>query len=214
MKFTSHGRQYEIDRFGVINQKDARPFVYDEKYVSTYDTPEYAAKSALLQGMRMGFCCGAHGSIPETLLDYGYGNGDFMKFAKQYIPHVYGFDLTLVPVDGCYIMPQLVNVDVMTFWDALEHVPDLSFLADLRARTLVISLPYCHFHTEGKEWFDNNYKHRKPDEHLHHFNEHSLALLMSYYGWKTVSVSNHEDVIRTSAHGLPNILSMAFKKGG
>lgn len=212
MKFTSHGRKYEVDRFGVINQLDPKPYVYDAQYVSTYDTEEYRRQSDILQALRLGFVQAAHGRPVELLLDYGYGNGAFMKFAKQVIPTVMGYDLTDVLVDGCFVMPRIMNADVITFWDALEHIPDLSFLRDLQAETIVISLPYCHFHTEGLEWFNNKYKHRKPDEHLHHFNEFSLANLMSFYGWEKVAVAGQEDIVRVSAHGMQNILSMSFKR--
>jgi hypothetical protein len=212
MKFTSHSRHYEIDQFGVIHQTDCKPFIYDEKYCSTYDTPEYQRQSDLLQALRLGFVQAAHGKRITSILDSGYGNGAFMKFSKQHIPYVMGFDLTNIDVHGCYIMPYIVKTDVITFWDCFEHIPDLSFIKDLQQETICISLPYCHFHRQGKEWFDNNYKHRKPDEHLHHFNEFSLSNLMQHYGWKCVAVSGHEDIVRKSTHGLQNILSMAFKR--
>jgi hypothetical protein len=211
MKFTSHGRQYETDRHGVIVQIDHRPFVYDPTYSATYDKPEYVRGSELLQAMRYGFVCAAHGKPVRTLMDVGYGNGAFINFAKQHVPHVYGHDVTGVPLDGAYSMPEIVKADVITFWDVLEHFPNLDFVKDLPAETICISLPYCHFHTEGLEWFNSNYKHRKPDEHIRHFNEHSLAALMSSFGWRVVSISGHEDIVRKSAHGLQNILSMAFK---
>lgn len=212
MTFISHNRKYEVDRFGVINQLDAQQFTYDPGYVSTYDKPEYIQQSELLQALRLGFASAAHGRRITSLLDYGYGNGAFMKFAKRHVPNVYGFDLTGLHVDGCYIMPEVIKADVITFWDALEHVADLSFLRGLPAETVVVSLPYCHMLTEGRDWFSNQYKHRKPDEHLHHFNEFSLANVMAHYGWKAIASSGHEDIVRKSAHGLQNILSMAFKR--
>lgn len=212
MKFTSHGRKYEIDKFGVIVQTDHRPYVYDAQYSATYDTEEYRRESEKLQAMRLGFALGAHGRRINTLMDAGYGNGAFMKYAKQYIPHIYGTDVTGVMVEGCYILPEFVKADVLTMWDVLEHFPNLDFVKDLPYETICISLPYCHFLTQGKEWFDSQYKHRKPDEHIRHFNEFSLSAMMDSYGWKTVAVSGHEDIVRKSTHGLQNILSMAFKR--
>ena len=211
MKFTSHGRRYEIDQFGVVNQIDAKPYVYDDKYCATYDTEEYRRQSDLLQALRFGFIQAAHGKRIQSVLDCGYGNGAFMQFAKQHVPFVYGVDVTGINIENCYIMPEFVKADVYTFWDAFEHIPDLSFIRDVHCETVVISLPYCHMLTQGKDWFDN-YKHRKPDEHLHHFNEFSLGNLMLNYGWKRVAVSGHEDIVRVSGHGLQNILTMAFKQ--
>lgn len=213
MKFESHGRKYEVDRFGVIVQVDHRPYVYDAQYSATYDTEAYRRQSDLLQALRLGFVIGAHGSRVTTLQDIGYGNGAFMIAAKQHIPYVYGQDITGVMVENCYILPEFVKAQVGCFWDVLEHFPSLDFVRDLPYETICLSLPYCHFMTEGKEWFDTQYHHRKSDEHIRHFNEYSLSALMNNYGWKTVAVSGHEDIVRKSTHGLQNILSMAFKRG-
>lgn len=212
MNFISHGRRYQTDQFGVIVQTDHRPFVYDPKYSAIYDKANYKRGSDILQAMRLGFVAAAHGKPIKSLMDVGYGNGAFIDFAKQHVKYVYGYDVTGVPLDGAYVMPELVKASVYCFWDVLEHFPDLSFIADLQCETICLSLPYCHILTEGKTWFDEKYPHRKPDEHIRHFNEISLGALMDSYGWKTVSVSGHEDVVRKSVHGLQNILSMAFKR--
>jgi len=216
MKFESHGRKYQIDEIGVVTQIDAKPYVYDNKYVSTYDTEAYKRQSDILQALRFGFVVASHGSMPQSLLDWGYGNGAFMKFANQKVMWVYGHDVTGIEVEGCKIVNELMvkglGYDVVTFWDALEHIEDLSFLETLNSKTVVISLPYCHIMTQGKEWFDTKYKHRKPDEHLRHFNQTSLELLMKRYGWRLVASSNHEDIVRVSTHGLQNILTMSFKR--
>jgi hypothetical protein len=212
MKFESHGRKYEVDKFGVIVQTDHRPFTYDAEYSAIYDNPEYTRQSELLQAMRYGFICAAHGKLINSLLDVGYGNGAFINFAKQHVPYVYGHDVTGVPLDGAYQMPEIVKADVITMWDVLEHFPSVEFVRELPSETLVVSLPYCHFLTEGKEWFEIQYKHRKPDEHIRHFNQFSLSAMMDSLGWKEMANSRHEDIVRKSAHGLPNILSMAFKR--
>lgn len=214
MNFVSHERHYTIDEYGVIHQTDSKPFKYDDNYCLIYDTPEYQKQSDILQSLRLGFVAGCHGKRIRSILDYGYGNGAFMKFVKQYVPYVYGFDVTKMPIKDCYILPEFVNADVITFWDSLEHILDLSFLKNLVCQTVVISLPYCHFHTQGKEWFDKEYKHRKPDEHLHHFNEFSLSNIMAANGFKQIAVSGHEDIVRKPKDTLQNILSMAFTKNG
>lgn len=214
MKFSSHGRKYELTETGAIHQLDAKPFVYDAKYSSTYDTPEYTKQSDKLMAMRLGFVMAAHGNRVNSLLDFGYGNGAFMKAAAESIRTVEGFDVTGVKVDGFRTFtdhPTHRCYDVMTFWDALEHLPDFNLLHQLCTGTLVISLPYCHARKEGLDWFSENYKHRKPDEHLWHFDEVALEHTLKQYGWKPVAVSTFEDTVRKSEHGLPNILTMAFR---
>lgn len=212
MKFTAKGRKYEIDKFGVVTQLDHRPYIYDPQYSAIYDEEKYKRGSDLLQALRLGFVQGAHGKPVRSLMDVGYGNAAFINFAKQHLPFVYGHDVTGVPLDGAYLMPEFIKADVYTFWDVLEHFPDCSFLKDLPCETICISLPYCHFHTQGLSWFENEYWHLKPDEHIRHFNPWSLTAFMNSYGWKAVSESGHEDIIRKGKSDLRNILSMAFKR--
>lgn len=222
--FNILGVNYEINEFGVITQLDPKPFVYDAKYSSTYDTFSYKKGSNILQAMRYGFACASHGEYIESILDCGYGNGDFMVFARQHTKLVVGYDVTGVEVDQCVITKDFntfknSEVDVLTFWDCLEHFFNIDFLEIVKAKTICISLPYCKFanieHSNSRaaaiEWF-YNWKHRKPDEHIRHFNRSSLTKTMKHYGWiKVVGYSHHEDIVRINSAPM-NILTMAFKR--
>jgi len=76
-------------------------------------------------------------------------------------------------------------------------------------------LPYCHFITEGIDWFNNAYHHRKPDEHIRHFNPTALVAFMAAHGWRCTAFGNQEDMIRRPKNeGLQNIISAAFKRNG
>jgi hypothetical protein len=209
---TIKGREYRIDQFGVITQTDHRPFKYTPLYSAIYDSPAYTAGNDRLMALRLGFVLGVHGRPVRSLLDAGYGNGAFINAIKEHVPYVYGHDVTGVPLDGAYLLPEFVKADVYTMWDVLEHFPDCGFLATLPAETLCISLPYCHYHTEGRGWMEENYIHLKPDEHIRHFNEWSLRAFMQSYGWRCVAISDHEDIVRKTKHGLKNILSAGFKR--
>lgn len=223
-RFHCSGVLYEKNEFGVIVQLHPQPFIYDKKYSATYDTEAYKKGSDILNALRYGFACAANRDHITSILDCGYGNGDFMKFAKQQTKEVIGYDITGVEVEGCKIIDDfsglvLANVDVITFWDCLEHFHNIDFLHDLRAKTICISLPYCQFnniaHDQGNslaiKWFET-WKHRKPDEHIRHFNRGSLKKTMQYYGWTEIAYSHHEDIVRKN--NLPmNILSMAFNRG-
>lgn len=215
-KFISHGRNYEVDSDGVISQTDAVPFTYDSKYVAIYDSPEYRKNSEILQAMRLGFIMGSFGrsyKIKE-LLDYGYGNGAFMAFAKRHIERVWGYDIPNTPVpEGCMRTNNVFahHYDVVTMWDCMEHLTDPgSIINSFNCSKLCISLPFCAFHTKGQQWFDSEYRHRKPDEHLRHFNAASLQSFMNKLGWDMVSISNHEDLIRKNDKEDWNIISAAF----
>lgn len=213
MKFFSVGTDhYQIDQHGVVNQLHPKPFHYDSRYISTYDTPAYRKNSELLQALRFGFVAACHGRPVKSIIDTGYGAGDFMKFARQQVPEVYGIDVTGLPVpEGCLKIDDYLKVDVCTWWDVLEHIPDISFLKTLNCETVVISLPNCRIEEKGEEWFANEYPHRKPGEHIRHFSEDSLIATMLNYGWKCIAVSKHEDIIRKRSTEW-NILTAGFKR--
>lgn len=206
----SHGIQYRCDRYG-IHQVNPQPFTYDAKYVAIYDTPAYKQGEAQLMEIRTGFVRAAFGSWPESLQDNGCGNGAFLKKAMKVIDHVWGKDVTGHVIEGCNLTTFDQPADVYTFWDVLEHIEDLSFLRGLDCKMIAVSLPYCH-ELPGTDWFDNQYKHRKPNEHVHHFNPETLRNTMELYGWHEVLASNGEDMVRKSTHGRQNIHTAAFKR--
>jgi hypothetical protein len=206
------GIDYSFDKYGVIHQLNPEPFTYDDKYVSTYDTPEYVRNNDILQSLRWAFVVASHGSKPVTLVDFGYGNGAFLQSLEDEGIVRMGFDISGVELIGIRTVDTLVKADCYTFWDALEHVPDLEFIRTLPCKTICISLPWCHYNALGVEWF-KNWKHRKPNEHLHHFDVFSLSNFMSDMGWELLSYSNLEDRIRKGdGKGMANILTTAFTK--
>lgn len=217
---TSDGYEYMQDKFG-IHQLNPRPFTYDTDYCAIYDNPERERKSDVLQALRLGFIVGAHGRVPDSVLDYGSGNFAFLKTAAKLITCCFGYDVADYPAPlGVVKSDYKRTVDVVTFHDALEHVANpAALIPELNCETIVISLPnranvpvpdgsIADFNYNV--WFDKEYFHRKPNEHLHHFTKTELEVFMYRNGWKCVSLSRHEDVIRQ--RGTWNIISMAFKK--
>jgi hypothetical protein len=98
---------------------------------------------------------------------------------------------------------------VISFFDVLEHFEEIDFVKDLDCNYVYISLPWCHNFSE--EWF-MNWKHRRPDEHLWHFNEKSIEKFFNEMGYDMVDYSNVEDLIRVSNEEYSNILTCIFKK--
>ncbi len=212
--FESGGRKYSIDKFGVIHQEDAKPFVYDASYAAVYDTPDYQKKSVVLSVLRLGWVLQSFGlksrCLPQSLVDVGYGNGAFLKEASRVIPRTGGVDVCHTPPpDGSEWVLSPNGFDVATFWDSLEHHPDLGFLKTLQCRMLILSVPWC---PEAPGPLFDEWKHRKPDEHLHHFNRLSLKRFMGSMGWSEWDISRHEDLVRTPWGPYPNILSMGFTR--
>jgi hypothetical protein len=207
-KFEIDGAEYKTDRYGVVHQVNPEPYLYDGNYCATYDTPEYVRQNELLQGMRLAFAVGVHGKPIQSITDVGYGNGAFMKFAKKQIPVVYGHDISGVPVPaGCDFIEDInLVVDVLCFWDVLEHYPNIQFVKDLRCETIVLSLPFF----PGTDKF-STWPHRKPGEHLHHFTLESMRKWMWKMGWRMVAYSKHEDIVRRRDTDW-NILSCGFRR--
>lgn len=209
---TSDGAEYAELPSGAIKHLNPHPFTYDAAYSAVYDSPERVRLSDQLQALRYVFATTAHGKKIQSITDVGFGNGAFMKYVRRFIPNVMGLDITDVPVpEGCTRIEQYQECDVISFHDCLEHFPDLDFVGDLPCKTLIVSLPFCHIHTRGREWFDKQYFHRKPSEHIWHFNDGSLRAELYQYGWYHVATSNHEDIVRKRDEEW-NILSMAFKR--
>jgi hypothetical protein len=157
----------------------------------------------------------------------GYGKGYFLDAAEEIIPECYGYDVAdnSVP-DGCTKISEdqflKGQFDVVCFWDALEHFDNLEFIKDLQCEMICVSLPWCHYreklYDEGIElasqWFDK-WKHRKPDEHLWHFDGLALTDFMNRMGYESVHIPfNIEDATRKGAGSpqVPNILTGSFRK--
>lgn len=203
------GAEYMRDSTGTIHQIDPKPYTYDAAYIErTYGTipRERLNETAFLRlGVLLGRC---HG--PATrLLDWGYGCGAFLRAAATHPRfRAFGFELNGLPVPDCATFcgdPMDHTWDVVTFYDVLEHISDLSFLRHLKAETIVVTVPWCHANEKGWEWF-NSWKHRKPDEHLHHWGARPLVSTLNALGWSAGYVDAPEDCTRRGLDS-PNILT-------
>lgn len=197
---------------GVIKQVDYNKINYNSKYNEKYN--QYGEKGIALSNLRLGVLLGTLGYIPNRILDVGYGNCDFLKAAKNIIKECHGADISEYPVPGgCVKVDSLYThtYDVVCFFDSLEHFDDIYEIKNLKTDYVFISVPWCHNISE--EWFANWY-HRRPNEHLWHFNLESLTKFFKELGYTRIYTSNFEDAIRKNAAVAPlnNILSCMFKK--
>tara|TARA_R110000822_G_scaffold1158_2_gene5193 strand:+ start:8547 stop:9185 length:639 start_codon:yes stop_codon:yes gene_type:complete len=201
---------YEKMNNGVIRQvKINSKTEYNIDYINNRYI-NYKDKCVNMSYLRLGNIIGSIERVPTSILDVGYGSADFLSVCNDIIPNCFGFDINQWPLpDSVTFVDDIERdfFDVITFFDSLEHFEDISFVANLNCNFVSISLPWCHYHSD--EWF-KNWKHRRPDEHLFHFNEHSLNEFFKQCGFERVSHSNIEDTIRKD--GDQNILSAVFKK--
>jgi hypothetical protein len=199
---------YVKDDFGVIHQVKKNEFFKDYGV----ERNNYGEVSNYLSYLRLGFI---QGTLPvdnfSTVLDVGFGNGDFLRACQKYFKVCAGYDLfyDYLP-EGCVKEESLHNnyYDVVTFFDSLEHFDDIKVLDKIKCKYVVISVPNCI--SDDPEWF-MNWKHRRPDEHLHHFSANSLCLFLNSQGYSIHTISYFEDTIRKSP-GVNNILTVVAEK--
>ena len=201
---------YKENEDGIIYQVESKKYQYNDSYIDTYN--KFGEVGRRMSFLRLGNIIGSIGYIPDSILDVGYGNGDFLDLCKESIPDCNGNDIRGYPVPaGCNFVSDIFSrhFSVITFFDALEHFPDIEWVKDLDCKNVAISLPNCHY--KDDQWFEE-WKHRKPDEHLWHFNKNSLVKFMERMGYKLVSMSNVEDIIRKNKPNEENILTGIFEK--
>lgn len=172
---------------------------YVDKRYETYKTTD------TMSYLRVGFL--KYLTKAGRLLDVGYGNGAFVRAASAAGFDAYGNDVHKADYgireaelnDG-------TDWDVVTFFDSLEHFPDLEVIRDLSRRShyVIVSLPNrpARF-PQSLSW-----KHHRPGEHLHYFCLTSLSRLFN--DKKLVVVSDLEDTIRGSDSEGQNILTTVF----
>lgn len=197
---------------GVIRQIKVDKIEYNYEYSNKYNS--YGEKGNYLSYLRYGVLLGVLQNTPKSLVDVGYGNGDFLKACSNTIKELYGCDLSDYPVpEGCkkINLKDITGVEVTCFFDSLEHFEDITFVKDLKTEYVYISVPWCHYISD--EWFKSWY-HRRENEHIYHFNKESLIKFFEESGYECIYTGSHEDIIRFNkhVHPLPNILSCIFKK--
>ena len=196
---------------GVVYQVDKNHIDYDKEYVNTRYV-KYGELPTYMGYLRLGNIIGSLRRVPTSILDVGYGDGSFLKVCSNIIPKCYGYDISTYPIpEGCKQVKSFLDesYDVITFFDSLEHFEDIDFVRDLKCNAVCISVPHCHY--KNDEWFEN-WKHRRPNEHLWHFDKPSLKTFMHRMGYELVSYSNVEDTIRKNNKDESNILTCIFKK--
>lgn len=183
---------------------------YDAKYIQYYTEMKFAMSKLRYDLLEK------YVSF-DSICDFGYGDGKFLEYCHlQNVSRCYGYDISNYPLpNGVKFISDIkdIDVDVTTFFDSIEHIPSPNiheFLGLIKTKFVMISLPWMH-ERMGPEWF-RNWKHRKENEHFHHFDAHGLFTLVYKAGFTPLHICNHEDEIRKSVSHLPNILTIIAKK--
>lgn len=188
--------------------------VYDIEYVKArYEKYPTTARMSYERLELVKDVCGR----PATIFDFGYGNGDFIRHCASDGIQASGFEINKWPVPQECVFTSVdpfLSYDVATAYDVFEHLSEdeqRQLLDTLVCAHLVVSIPWCHIEL-GDDWFAA-WRHRRPDEHLFHFNVGSLCSLFRLYNYRPVYVGNPEDQIRkVDGEWWPNILTVIFKR--
>jgi len=113
------------------------------------------------------------------VLDYGCGVGFFKAFAPSGI-QVDTYDI------GPYVMTGISrrSYDLICLWDVIEHIPHINDrLKDLfdNSKFMALAIPML---PKGKDLL--KWKHFKPGEHLHYFDDKTLDILFLSYGFRRI----------------------------
>jgi len=112
-----------------------------------------------------------------AVLDYGAGVGWFRAWMPAGVMAVDTVDVGPAPQTGI----RRAVYDLVTFWDVLEHLPDLAVISPVlrAARAVAVTVPIRPEGVPAGEW-----KHNKPGEHLREFTPETLLDLMERHGLK------------------------------
>lgn len=172
---------------------------YYEKYVERGQTELgqkiYASRWDLVEK----YC---HGSM--TVLDYGCGPGSFHKASRNGFI-TYGYDIN--PFCGFTDLPE-EKVEILTMWDSIEHLESpWETIKVINPEYIFLSTPNVDVVTgDITEW-----KHYRPDEHLHYFNKQSLTERLVSIGYEILEHNFIEGELRDK--DCPEaIITIAAKK--
>lgn len=202
---------YYLDSCGAIVQDSSPQVEYDYEYIhSRYDQYETTREMSQLRTDLVRYRIWPP---VRSVLDFGCGNGDFLNVMADAGVHAYGMEKADYPFGPkIKIVSEPIRTDLFCCFDSMEHLENPRELIEkVTSPYVLISLPWCHQRVYGDSWFQS-WKHRRPGEHLWHFDHLSLPKFMQQHGYETMYLGNPEDEIRRASGTDPNILTMIFRK--
>jgi hypothetical protein len=157
-----------------------------EEYAAMEDSPTGTAitgfRTRLVHSMAPGKRC----------LDIGIGSGAFLKAHGNCA----GFDvdpksIAWLDAHGLFRDPYnggMAEIECVTFWDSLEHIPGQShIMSQLKGRPVFVSMPIFR-----SEEHCLTSKHFKPNEHLWYYTRDGLKNFMATFGYACIYNSRAE----------------------
>ncbi len=128
------------------------------------------------------------------LLDVGPGSCQFVKATNALGTDINPATIAELKRLGRYA-EVIEEVEVATFWDSLEHLPDPSTILSKVTRGVVVTIPIFE---NGNRILSS--KHFRPDEHFHYWTEDGFIRYMRRQGFKFVV--SHDTEARLGREGV------------
>lgn len=190
---------------GILYQRDMSASIeYGKDYFQHYVELEDTAVAVKLNKGRVTL---SH-KYCSSLLDIGVGSGEFIKKSTA---KMYGYDVNQVAINwlkeaNLWLDPyeNIKDVEGITLWDTLEHIPQPSRLLKLlqTGQYVFVSLPV--FADLTKVRFS---KHYKPNEHYYYWSINGLISYMKHLSYRLIEISDHE-----SLAGRQDIIAFVFRR--
>lgn len=198
-----------IDSLGIGFHPQFDPARYDGAYFDKYAVMDSTEMGYLLNEQRAVF---VRGHYTGPVLDFGIGAGAFLKEMWKHPSSAgsAGFDinehaLAWLRGNGSLRDPYNgVPKAAMTFWDSLEHAPDIAPLLANVTGWVFVSMPIVMEEHGGPL---PTWRHYRPGEHLLYATAWGLAGLMRSFGFDLVE----QDLFETRL-GRQDIGSFAFRR--
>jgi hypothetical protein len=143
----------------------------------------------------------------ETVCDVGIGCGDFLSAIHPFMP-AGGCDVNPLGAEwlnlrGMVLDPYCQPVDALTFWDSLEHIPDVHRMLANARRRVFCSLPIVPDNGPPSP----SWRHFRRDEHCWYFTHNGFIAWMSAQGFDCEESSSMETLL-----GRQDIETFVFRR--
>lgn len=180
----------------------APPMNYSGDYFAKYQDLDNTSMGAALTRARLELV--GKFVAPNTVLDIGIGGGRFVQESGGYGYDVSGEAIKWLQQSRRHLDPYLpgVNIDAVTCWDSLEHIPNPERLLARVQSWLFVSMP---IYTGLADVLAS--KHYKPGEHLHYWTLDGFVSWCGRQGFEVREINHAETEL-----GREGITSFAFKR--
>lgn len=197
------GGYKQEDIYAIIDEVYNKKNIYNKDYLNKYVTISQTELGAKIYEQRWDLIRN-HCLDAQTLIDYGCASGAFIQSEGSFLD-TQGYDVN--PYSPYHQHPEPKSYDILTLWDVIEHLhePEAPILK-YAPEYIFISTPNLHENVVFDEW-----KHNRPGEHLHYFDEISLVKFLDTHGYKVLETNFGEGQLR-DPEKPKDIITMVAKK--